>query len=46
METQKEGQVKKVPDSDATIKWLTTPNNYSIYIENGTEKGTAVDLAF
>ena len=35
-----------MPDSDATIKWLTTPNNYSIYIENGTAKGRAVDLVF
>ena len=46
IETKEKGQLKPIADSDATLRTLSTPNNYSILIENGTEKGTTLDIAF
>ena len=45
-ETKEAGASKPIADSDATIRTLSTPNNYSILVENGTDKGTALDIVF
>ena len=45
-ETKEEGASKLIADTDATLRTLSTPNNYSILVENGTEKGTTLDIVF
>lgn len=45
-DTSEEGLIKKIPDSDATIKSLTTPYNFSMLVENGAEASTTVDISF
>ena len=48
-ETKQTGASKPVADTDATIRTLSTPSNYSILVENGTikrDKGTTLDIVF